>query len=1083
MVELVRKKGIHHEKEVLARLEARYGAAVRVPDKGSPIYREAATLAAIKDGAPLIYHGALTRSLWLGYPDFLVRKDSENGTTVIEPEDAKLGRKAKGEYVLQLGVYAELLQHLIGNAVGSGTIHVRGDAPKRFDLRQIKYILERLMRKFETFVVEKQSTRPVPCAACTRCDYKARCETEWRSGDSLYFVAGLTTGQAIKLDQAGVRTLAELAKCGESLKASGIATETISKLVAQARLQLRARETGEEVVELLPLQQGRGFHLLPAPNAGDLYFDMEGDPFYEQGLEYLFGIWAPVGEGEAYGFRPIWANDHIEEKAAFEELMRLFISHFQHHPNAHIYHYAQYEPNALKRLAMRYATMEAELDQLLRTHRFVDLHRVVRQALRASTESYSLKDLKKIYWLACAGDVTTGEDCIVEYERWCLTREDAILESIAEYNKGDCESIAHMHQWLESLRPAGVEYDVREEESVEKALRAADRAELEARKQALAARIRAASTGDEHLRDTVAEFLWFHYRAQKPLYWALFERQTWSDEELIDDAESLGALVRDASVPPRPVKRSIETTYSFPPQDTKLKVGDTPKIAETLAYAGKIVDIAPEEGRVVLRRGASSCDHPLHFSLLTAPIGLHGLPDAVIRFGERFAAGDLLSNSALIDFLLRRPPRLKNRKFGAPILNAGEGLVAGTIRAAMDLHGSYLFVQGPPGTGKTYTMSEVIPALLSVGYRVGVSSNSHKAINKVLEDVEERVSKTGQRFIGVKKGIEDVSDTEFNSPHIETVYRSEDVAPFHRLVGGTAYHFCREDQQGAYDYLIVDEAGQVSLGNLVAMAGAARNIILTGDQMQLPQPVQGVHPGETGFSSLEYLLHGHATVPPELGIFLNETWRLHPDLCRFISEAVYDGRLNVHPNIAERHLVVTPGAHAALRPSGLVFVSVEHEGCTQSCIPEAETIANLIDQLLQQQIHRDKDTVNALTLEDVLIVAPYNMQVHTLRQRLPAGAKVGTVDKFQGQEAPVVILSMTTSHGEDAPHGTGFLFSRNRFNVAISRAQCLAIVVHGKDLLEGDWRHIEDLQRLNLFARAEAAARRVVEPKLVEEFA
>lgn len=752
--------------------------------------------------------------------------------------------------------------------------------------------------------------------------------------------------------------------------------------------------------------------------------------------------------------------------------MQLFAAHFAKHPNAHIYHYAQYEPAALKRLAMRHATMEAELDQMLRDRRFVDLYRVVRQGLRASTEGYSLKDLEKIYWDTRGGEVTTAADSIVEYERWCVSGDDRILQSIAEFNKHDCVSTAHMNCWLEARRAAGAAYGKTDEDDDDgKAVRSADREALQAKKVALAGQVRGSSLGNEAVRDVVAELLWFHQRAQKPGWWAVFERQAWSDEELTDDAESIGGVTRDSTKVPIPVKKSLDTTYRFAPQDTKLKIGDRPKIAETRAPAGTIVDISPEEGQVVLRRGVSAKALPDRFGLTPAPIDQQGLPIAVLEFAERYASAKIGTDKALMDILLRNPPRFKGRAAGAAVLQNGEDLVEGTVRAAFDLDSSALFVQGPPGTGKTYTIAETIVALLAKGYRVGVTSNSHKVVHKVLEEVEKQASKKSMHFVGAKKATKDNAETEFTSAHITSVHRSEDVALSHRLVGGTAFHFCREDQRGAYDYLIVDEAGQVALGNLVAVAGAAKNLILVGDQMQLPQPVQGVHPGETGLSVLEYLLQGRATVEPERGILLNESWRMHPKICQFISDAIYDGRLSSRPHTAKRSLMLRAGAHPALSPAGLTMLQLEHEGFTQGNTDEADAVAALMDSLLKQEAQLEDDRVRKLTIDDVLVVAPYNMQVNILRQRLPAGARVGTVDKFQGQEALAVIVSMTTSRGGDAPRGTEFLFNRNRLNVALSRAQYLAVVVASRGLLDGPWKGIEDLRRVNLMARIETEAK------------
>lgn len=1070
MLKFIRDKGFEHEAQVLVRLEAMHGPAAKIPSEGTLDERVRLTKDAIDAGAKLIYQGALSREPWLGYPDFLIRPEDAIGAA-YRPEDAKLARRAKGEYVLQLGIYAELLQEMYGAPIGGGTIHVAAGDAEQIDLRRTRYILKRLMDDFERFVADdNRKTKAIPCAACAQCDYKARCEDEWRQADSPVFVAGLSGAQVIKMAAAGVQTLSQLAKLQAGTKIDGMGVETVAKLSAQARLQLTARESGEPAYELLPHAPGRGFAMLPAPDNGDLYFDMEGDPLVGTGIEYLFGIYGRLDGTAEPAFRPIWGHDAAQEKAAFEAAIHLFVDQMRRHPNAHIYHYAAYEPNALKRLAMRYATMEAELDQLLRERRFVDLYRVTVQALRASTESYSIKDLETLYWRDRSGDVKTAAASIVEYERWTVSRDDTILASIAAYNKDDCVSTAHLRDWLESLRPAGVAVES-VDELTEKQEQSEERAQLEARKQALAAAVRTSPHGDGRVRDLVAELLWFHQRSQKPGWWALFERQGWLEDELIDDAESLGGVQLDPDVPPVPVKRSMDTTYKFPPQDTKLKDGDTPRIAETLGSCGTIVDISAEDGRLVLRRGVKGAPLPERFSLVPAPISLQGVPDAVIAFATRFVQGPNLPDQALLDILMRRAPRLKGRAAGQAIRAPDELLTDAVIRAVMDLNHSYLFIQGPPGTGKTYTAAQAILALLRAGKRVGVSSNSHKAINTLLKEVEERAKEANVRFRGAKKGNKDDADTYFNSPNISTIVKSEEATRDYVLVGGTVFHFCREDQRGAYDYLFVDEAGQVSLGNLVAMAGAASNIVLIGDQMQLPQPVQGVHPGETGLSSLEYLLEDQATVPEDRGILLNETRRLHPTLCSFISEAIYDGRLHAHPSTSERRLVIHRGASPALQPTGLSFVPVTHDGCTQSSRAEAEMIVRLVAELCGQKISRGgKET--ALTVSDILVVAPYNLQVNLLKEMLPEGVQVGTVDKFQGQQAAVVILSMVTSRGVDAPRGTEFLFNPNRFNVAVSRAQCLAIVVHSTELLDGAWTKIDDLRRLNLFAYAEAFSAR-----------
>ncbi len=813
--------------------------------------------------------------------------------------------------------------------------------------------------------------------------------------------------------------------------------------------------------------------MLPPPNGGDLWLDLEGDPLHPEGLEYLFGLFGPLGHASEPVYRCFWAHNHNKEKAAFERVIDLITAHLERFPGSHLYHYASYEITAFKRLAMRYATREQKLDRLLREHRFVDLYRVLRQSIRASTENYSLKTLEALYWGGRAGEVANAADSIVQYEQWRLTHDLSTLAQIEEYNREDCLSTAKLHEWLEGLRPKGGSYRAPISPSDEETTgsRAAEREARERELTRLAQRVRTASVGDEKLRDLVAELLWFHQRSQKPHWWAIFERQTWSDDELIDDAESLGAITFDVTAPVETVKRSNLLTCKFPPQDTKFKAGSTPVFPDTLTAAGKVASIACEDGVLVLKRGVGQDDLPAAFSLLPQkPVNQTPLSDAVKSFAERFAAGALDQDRALMDVLLRNPPRIRGSRPGADLLAPREELLSGTIRTIQAMDHTALFIQGPPGSGKTYTASHAILALLKDGKRVGVASNSHKAINLLLKKVEERAIEDGFAFAGVKKASAQNDESYFEGECITSVEASLDVGREHQLVGGTAFHFAHEELE-SYDYLFVDEAGQVALANLVAMAGCAKNLVLIGDQMQLAQPIQGVHPGETGLSCLTYLLQHQATIPPKRGILLNISYRLHPALCEFVSEAVYDGRLTSADCASERMLILNDETHPTLKPAGISFCIVRHQGCTQSSLEEAKAVTVLVRSLLKQRFRDEKGAIRPLLLEDILIVSPFNMQVNALRQSLPNGARVGTVDKFQGQEAPVLIVSMATSHGDDAPRGTEFLFSRNRFNVAISRAQCLAIVVQSPRLLDVSAGSIEDLIRLNLFARAEAGAK------------
>lgn len=1069
-VALIRAKGFEHEAVVVDRLRARYGEVVEIASQGSLEDRVAATVAAMAAGAPVIYQAALTDGRWIGYPDFLVRvADGPDGRPAYEPEDAKLAKKAKAEHLLQLGVYGALIETTTGQRPLFGAIHGGGDAgPERFRLEDTRHITQRMMRQFETFIAAPDATTPVKNAACGHCDFSERCTAEWRAADSPAFVAGIRADQIIKLAAAGVRTLSDLAALPADQIVAGVGGPTLAKLVEQARLQSTAVVQGAHFAQVLPSQPLRGFAILPPPRPGDLFYDIEGDPLYPEGLEYLHGLWGPLGDAGEDVFKAIWAHDHAAEKVAFEDLMNVFAAHFTRYPDARIYHYAPYETTALKRLAMKYATCEAALDQMLRDQRFVDLYAVVRHAIQASTESYSLKALEKIYWGGRAGEVTNAGDSIVEYERYRELGDQAILDAIERYNEDDVVSTARLRDWLEDLRPDDAPFglDPEPDEARPVSAKSEQRAQFEQDRMATAQALRQQTALEPEIRSLVVELLWFHQRSQKPQWWALFDRQTWTDEELIEDPESLGGLT---VVSVGGEKRSLLTTYAFPPQDTKLKEGDRPRIALTLEPAGSIVDLSVEDGRIVLKRAANKGDHPREASLSPGQLIDQGVMErALLEMAKRFADGDLETDKAVLDMLRRAPPDFRGRVRGQSVLTPGDDLVAETTRAAADLADSCLIVQGPPGTGKTYTTARAIAALLQDGKRVAVSSNSHKAINNLLAGVSKHCQAEGLPLHGVKKASPGQPETGFEGYGIVSVTESDDVTPNFNLVGGTAFELGKHPANN-FDYLFVDEAGQVSLGNLLAMAGAARNLILVGDQMQLPQPVQGVHPGETGLSAMDYAMQDHPTVPTERGVLLDVSWRMHPDVCGFISDAVYEGRLSSAPSTALQRLVLQPGLHPVLKPTGVVTLDLEHSGCTQSSEEEALVIAELITQLLGQSWVDSSGATRPMTLDDILVVTPFNMQVGLLKKRLPPGVRVGTVDKFQGQEAPVVLVSMTTSFGGDAPRGTEFLFNRNRLNVAISRAQGLAVVIKGASLLELPTPGLLDLPRLDLLARAEAS--------------
>ena len=1010
--QLLFDKGLAHERAYLERLRAA-GRDVREIEIVDGDFEAAAltTCEAMADEVDVVYQGVLVAEGWRGVADFLVRQ--RDGS--YEALDTKLARSAKPAYILQLCFYSGELARLQGREpehihVLLGNGELRSFRPREFDA-----YARRVRGRLEEFVADPPPTEPYPVDHCDVCDFNALCNAWWDEVDHLSRVAGLYRTQIERLQADGVTTLAGLARAEAC--PPGLSPETFEKLRRQARLQLVRRETGELVYELLDPRAGAGLALLPDPSPGDLFFDIEGNPFWdEQGsLEYLWGVLDTERT-----FEPLWADDHATERHAFESLVDRVHARLEAQPHMHVYHYAAYEVTALRRLMGRYGTREAEVDDLLRRGVFVDLYKVVRGGLIASVPGYGLKEMEAFLDFRRHAEIRDGGTSIVEYERYVQSGDRSILDSIAAYNEEDCIATLALRDWLlarrdEALATFGPFPLPEPEEPKPTPPEKLECAEL---REALL------EAGEE----LAAQLLDYHDRERKPVWWAFFDRIERTPEELVEDADSIGLL--EPIGEPEQVKRSLVHRFTFPPQEHKQRVGAQP-FDEQGRKAGKIVALDREARTLVLRRGPSIPDQPLPRALIPGrPYDTDAQEDALERVGRSLLAGD--RRYPALESILRRTP------FPHDVQTTDLDEMAELV---LGLDGRQLVVQGPPGSGKTWVSGRLVARLLAEGKRVGVASTSHKAIHKLLDEVEA----AGIDVRGVKRATAGNPESYYESEHVESVTeRSECLdAP---LVGGTAWLHAHEDFDSRLDYLFVDEAGQVSLADAVAMGTCARNVVLVGDPQQLAQVLQGTHPDGAGVSVLQHLLGDDATIPPDRGLFLETTYRLHPDLCRYVSEEFYEGRLVPDPRCAER---TTPLG------TGLRFLRAEHDGCRQESELEAERVAEEVARLLAAGV----------PASEIIVVAPYNAQVELLRELVPGGVAVGTVDKFQGQEADVVLYSMASSSGEDVPRGLEFLLSRNRLNVAVSRARCLAYLVCSPRLLEVNCRTIAQMRLANALCR------------------
>ena len=1094
---LLRDLGEKHEQAYLAHLESQGLGLSRPPDAAEREPEQAAierTGTAMRSGVDVIVQAALVEGRWLGRADVLrrVERPSGLGAWSYEVYDTKLALETRGGSVLQLCLYSDLLAEIQG--VTPEFMHIVPPRPEfppetyRFADFAAYYrrVRHRLTESVDS--EEARDTYPEPVSHCDICSWWKTCDDRRRSDDHLSLVAAISKQQTRELESRGIGTLAALA--GEPIplrwKPKRGAKESYERAREQARVQLAGRTAGRAVHEWLPVVEGRGLTLLPDPSPGDVFLDLEGDLFAgEGGLEYLFG-WAWRGAAGEPEYRSMWALDRAAERQAFETFVDEVIALWERHPGIHVYHYAAYEPGALKRLMGRHATREAEIDRMLRGGVFVDLHLVARQALRASVEEYSIKKLEPVFGYERAQALPEAGAHLRAVQRALeLGSADAITGDsrrvVEAYNRDDCVSALELRDWLERERTRMVEAgaDIPRPAPKESAP-SEDLSERDARTKRLAEILLTGipdepseRTPEQRAIHTLAHVLEFHRREEKAPWWEYFDLQKKTDEELLDETAGLAGLEfvgRAGGTDKAPIHR-----YRFPKQETSVRAGH--KLHAPLPDGREVGDVMSIDliARMIdiKKRKAFAADHPsavFSHKMISAP----KQAESLFRLGEWVADHGVAAPGpyrAARDLLLRWPPRLAEQPGHGDLRHSGESGIDAARRLVSTLHHSVLGIQGPPGSGKTLAGARMIVDLVAEGRKVGVCATGHEVIRNLLERVIALAEADGVGVRCAHKPDEiaeepaQILEVKDNEAALEALqHGAADV------LGGTAWLWSRPEFAESVDVLFVDEAGQMALASVLAIAQGAKSLVLLGDPRQLEHPIKGSHPEGTAASALEHLLNGEPTIPPDRGIFLEETWRLHPSICEVTSELFYADRLKARAGLEIQALLGEPTFEGA----GIWFVPVEHDGCRSSSQEEVEIVRSLVKKLTAAGVlWRDaQGWERTLTLDDIVIVAPYNAQVADLCAALP-GARIGTVDKFQGQEAPVVIYSMTTSSPEDVPRGMEFFYSPNRINVATSRARCACILVGSPRLFGPECQTPRQMLLANAFCRFREAAREV----------
>jgi uncharacterized protein len=867
---------------------------------------------------------------------------------------------------------------------------------------------------------------------------------------------------------SGITTIDLMSQASDDARPARVGSDTFHRLRDQAALQIEGEAAN--AILLREIDPSR-ISAMPPPSPGDLWFDMEGFPGWDDAgsLEYMFGFGQLI-DGK-FAFDTFEARDRIEERQAFIDFVDFVVERLAQDPGMHVYHYADYERRTLLDLAQRYGAREDAVDDLIRRGKLVDLYGVVRHGLRFSTESLSLKYIEPVYGHARpAGedDVATALGSVIRFEEAMSyfsmgedDRGEAVLASIRYYNEDDCLSTFELDRWLRSLaapRSGPVREALPHDTDGSSASgEGATTGIVDQLLEGVALR-RADRNSDQEARARLAAMLDFHRREEKPQWWQIFawaqsDVSTLEDEQEVLVVDEATASDWSKSGGQRVLRRHLELASQTQQArdvfdsrgDVHLLYDPAPPAVSPVAGSTRgfrkatILGIGRDSIEIEERHGtggATWADMPIAV-MPGGPVPTQSIRDVLEQLGAQIvtarAQGNPWPDAVWVDLLHGTRPRRSS-----PLPRTGD-TIADLVEALVDTD-SYVAVQGPPGTGKTYVGARVVRALAAEGWRIGVVAQSHAVVDNFLSEVLEV-----DPALAVAK--EPPTGTSPSKPWEVTKladFADRQTGGF--VIGGTVWTYCRQAVQDlSLDLLVIDEAGQFSLANAVAASQSVKRVLLLGDPQQLPQVSQARHPEPVEVSVLKHVSAGEDVLPEDRGYFLETTYRMHPELTRPVSSLQYLGKLSSAPVTSMRDLAnVAPG---------VIPIAIDHTANTTSSSEEADAVVGVVRDLLGRLWTDARGSAlpaRPLGQHDIIIVAAYNAQVRLIRRRLEEAGftdiPVGTVDKFQGREAPIVIVSMATSSGEDLPRGIDFLLSPNRLNVAVSRGQWACYLVHSPAL-------------------------------------
>lgn len=1075
---ILRKKGKHHENWLLKLFHQQQ---LKVVDLSSSV-KYSDTVTAIKNGNDVIFQPILIKHQFRGRADFLIKvpEKSSLGYFCYEVWECKIGLTIKPDFLIQTTSYIEMLHKIQNKYPKNITIILGNGEKKQRVLKNYKFLYKYFKKQFLLYHNNfNQNKFPTPIRVNSNSQWQEYSAWLLKIIQHISQIAGIKKTQIESLKKKNILTLAELINFRIN-KVINISIKTTKQLIKQSSLQILTK-TNE-----IPKYKFTSFDknlVIPLESPGDLFFDIEGYPMHNKGLEYLWGV-LYLKKPAIYNYFSFWAHTKDREIKAFSSFIGLAYYMRKISPEMHIYHYGNYELAVCKKIAIINSQLQRQFEYLLINNVFIDLFKIIKNNAIIGTSSYSIKDIEKLYRQKQRMGIYSASQSVEEFALWRVKNDgynwktSKILNLIKKYNIDDCKSTKELADWIRLkqkktcnrsllIDPKSANVKIKEENKLNSAICFKNKLST------LTSILRKYNfVIEEQVALTILNILEYYERENKPKYWRLIDRMSAQKKELYKDPDCIvncKFISKRIAQNKSKFKKTIYK-YSF---DTRQEIeelynqyfvfGDKSNTKKKL-----IVDILQNKSKINKGIIYLTTNQQLNKNItLLANEKIHLTPilNAIYNQVTAFENGTLC-HSAIIQLLYKCSPLLAGYRYKESLFTStiNQSLIK-PINLLKNLVNGSLIIQGPPGTGKTHIAKQLILELLRLRLKIGISSNSHKSINNLLFGTAILCKKIKINGSFIYTQATDLISNTLNAKKTTKSLIIKELNDY-TVIGTTVWGFAEKNLTKRFDYLFIDEASQMSLPNLIAASQSAKNIILIGDQMQLNQPTQTCHPEKSGLSILDYCLHKIPIIPRSRGIFLNKTYRMHNSINHFISKTIYDGQLIIDLKNNFQQLDLSNKIKRYIQQkAGILPVPVMHRNNIRKSPEEIIYIVKLANNLLGQNFTTKNKTQKQINWKDILFLSPFNKQVSALKEKLGANALVGTIDKFQGQEAPIVFISMCSSNPNISCHEIEFLFNINRINVAISRTQCLTIVVYSPMLLEYCKNFHNQYKILNTFCR------------------